>query len=139
MSFMRITRSDPVLAVHDLDLSCACYREALGCELEDVDSGSWRFCQTGSITFMLGRCPDVPAGRELGDHSQIAYLHVDDVDALHGRALAAGAEVPTPPRNEPWGMRELALRSLDRHRFRLGQTIPELEAAVIASVPISDA
>jgi uncharacterized glyoxalase superfamily protein PhnB len=74
---------------------------------------------------MLGRCPDVPAASELGDHSYVAYLRVDDADAFHRRALAAGAEVLKAPTNEPWGMREFGLRSPDGHRFMLGQPIVE--------------
>lgn len=87
---MRITASNPVLAVHDLDVSGDWYRDVLGCELEDVDAGNWRFCHAGEVTFMLGRCPDVPPASELGDHSYVAYLRVDDVDGFHRRAVAAG-------------------------------------------------
>jgi uncharacterized glyoxalase superfamily protein PhnB len=57
---------------------------------------------------MLGRCPNVPAASEIGDHSYVAYLHVDDVDAFHRRAIAPGADVMKAPQDEPWGMRELA-------------------------------
>jgi uncharacterized glyoxalase superfamily protein PhnB len=112
-----------VLAVHDLDRSGAWYRDVLGCELDDPDPGNWRFCRTGGLTFMLGRCPDVPPACELGDHSYIAYLHVDDVDGFHAVAVAAGAEVLKAPTDEPWGMREIGLRSPDGHRFMLGQPI----------------
>jgi catechol 2,3-dioxygenase-like lactoylglutathione lyase family enzyme len=79
---MRIIRSSPVLAVHDLELSGAWYRDVLGCELEDFEPGNWRFCRAGDTTLMLGRCPDVPAASEIGDHSYVAYLRVDDVDAF---------------------------------------------------------
>ncbi len=72
---------------------------------------------------MLGLCPDVPAADELGDHSYVAYVRVDDVDGFHERAVAAGAEILQAPHDEPWGMRELALRSPDGHRFMLGQSI----------------
>jgi uncharacterized glyoxalase superfamily protein PhnB len=65
----------------------------------------------------------VPAARELGDHSYVAYLRVEDVDDFHRRAVAAGAEVLKRPRDEPWGRRELGLRSPDGHRFMLGQPI----------------
>jgi uncharacterized glyoxalase superfamily protein PhnB len=116
---MQILRSNPVLAVHDLDQSSARYRDVLACEFDDVDPGNWRFCRAGDVTFMLGRCPEVPPASELGDHSYIAYLYVDDVDAFHRRAVVAGAEVLKAPRDEPWGMRELALRSPDGHRFTL--------------------
>lgn len=120
---MRIIRSNPVLAVHDLEVSGAWYRDVLGCVLDDVEPGNWRFCRTGDITFMLGRCPNVLAASEIGDHSYVAYLHVDDVDAFHRRATAAGADVMHGPRDEPWGMRELALRWPDGHHFTLGEAI----------------
>jgi uncharacterized glyoxalase superfamily protein PhnB len=120
---MQIKGSDPVLAVHDLETSGAWYRDVLGCEIDDVAPGDWRFCRAGAVTFMLGRCPDVRPARELGDHSYVAYLRVDDVDAFHQRAMAAGAEVLHGPRDEPWGMRELGLRSPDGHRFMLGQSL----------------
>lgn len=118
---MEIISSDPVLAVHDLDLSGSWYQDVLGAELAYVDAGNWLFCRVGRVTFMLGRCPDVPAARDIGDHSYIAYLRVTDVDGFYQRALAAGAEVSKPPTDEPWGMRELGLRSPDGHRFMLGQ------------------
>ncbi len=120
---VEITCSYPVLAVHDLDRSGTWYRDVLGCELDDVDPGNWRFCRAGQVTFMLGRCPNVPSASELGDHSYVAYLRVDDVDGFHARAVGAGAEVLKTPQDEPWGMRELALRSPDGHRFMLGQPI----------------
>ncbi len=72
---------------------------------------------------MLGRCPDVPTAGQLGDHSYVAYLEVDDVDAFFRRAVAAGAEVLKAPQDEPWGKREVALRSPDGHRFMLGEPI----------------
>jgi hypothetical protein len=33
---------------------------------------------------------------------------------------AAGAEVTTPMRDEPWGMREFGLRTADGHRLMNG-------------------
>jgi uncharacterized glyoxalase superfamily protein PhnB len=120
---MRIMASNPVLAVHDLERSGAWYRDVLGCEIGDVEAGNWRFCRAGEVTFMLGRCPDVPAAGELGDHSCVAYLRVDNVDEFYRRAIAAGADVLQAPRDEPWGMREFGLRSSDGHRFMLGQPL----------------
>lgn len=120
---MRISGSHPVLAVHDLERSGAWYRDVLGCKLDDPDPGNWRFCRTGDVIFMLGRCPHVPPARELGDHSYVAYLNVDDVDALYTHAVAVGADVLKAPTDEPWGMREIGLRSPDGHRFMVGQPI----------------
>ncbi len=120
---MPIVGSDPVLAVHDLERSTAWYRDVLGCQVDEVDPGNWTFCRAGAVTFMLGRCPDVPAASELGDHSYIAYLRVDDVAAYYRQAVAAGAEVRKDLREEPWGMREFGLRSPDGHRFMVGQRV----------------
>lgn len=116
---VEILGADPVLAVHDLDRSAAWYRKVLGCETHDADPGNWTFCRSGTVRFMLGRCPDATPATDLGDHSYLAYLRVDDVDAFHKRACDAGAEVLKPPTDEPWGMREMALRSPDGHRFML--------------------
>ncbi|MGZ4248755.1 MAG: hypothetical protein ACXVUE_10680 [Solirubrobacteraceae bacterium] len=62
---MRITGSNPVLAVHDLDRSGRWFCDVLGAELDDPDPGNWRFCRIGEVTFMLGRCPDVVPASEL--------------------------------------------------------------------------
>jgi uncharacterized glyoxalase superfamily protein PhnB len=118
---MQLTGSHPVLAVHDLERSADWFCRVLGCERSDPDPGNWVFCTAGAVEFMLGRCPDVPPASSIGDHSYVAYLTVDGVDAFHDRAVAVGAEVLKPPTDEPWGRREMALRSPDGHRFMLGE------------------
>jgi uncharacterized glyoxalase superfamily protein PhnB len=123
-----ILRSDPVLAVHDLERSGAWYEAVLGCTLDHVDPGNWVFARSpaeAGVTFHLGRCPDDAPAAEIGNHSYLAYLVVDDVDAFHAQAVTHGAEVLKAPTDEPWGMRELALRSPDGHRFMLAQPVPE--------------
>jgi uncharacterized glyoxalase superfamily protein PhnB len=119
----RVLGSDPVLAVHDLAASSQWYSRVLGCAVSEPDPGNWSFCRTGSVTFMLGRCPEVLPAAEIGDHSYVAYLTVTDVDDFHRRAVAEGAEVLKEPINEPWGRREMGLRSPDGHRFMLGEAI----------------
>jgi catechol 2,3-dioxygenase-like lactoylglutathione lyase family enzyme len=52
---VQIIASDPVLAVHDLEVSGAWYRGVLGCELDDVAPGDWRFARAGATSFMLGQ------------------------------------------------------------------------------------
>ncbi|MEX1008395.1 MAG: VOC family protein [Acidimicrobiia bacterium] len=120
---MNVLGANPVLAVHDLETSAEWYTSVLGCERTDPDPGNWVFCRAGTVRFMVGRCPDAVPAREIGDHSYVAYLDVDDVDAFYDRAAAAGADVIKTPRDEPWGKREMALRSPDGHRFMLGAPI----------------
>jgi uncharacterized glyoxalase superfamily protein PhnB len=118
---MEIVGSNPVLAVHDLDRSAEWFCRVLGCERSDPDPGNWVFCRSGAVMFMLGRCPEVVPASELGDHSYLAYLLVDSVDDFYERAVAERAEVIKPPTDEPWGRREMGLRSPDGHRFMLAQ------------------
>ena len=42
------------------------------------------------------------------------FIYLDDVDAHHARAQAAGAEIVHPPRDEPYG-RTYTARDLDGH------------------------
>ncbi len=79
---------------------------------------------------MLGRCPDALPATELGDHSYIAYLTVDHLDDYHARAVAEGAEILKPPTDEPWGRREMALRTSEGFRIMLAERRP--------SAPIGD-
>jgi uncharacterized glyoxalase superfamily protein PhnB len=118
---MRIASSHPVLAVQDLRRSTDWYVRVFDCEAIEVDPGNWTFCRNGDVSFHLGHCPDMPPASEIGDHSYVAYLIVDDVDAFHERAVREGAEVLKAPRDEPWGRREMAVRSPDGHRFMLAQ------------------
>jgi uncharacterized glyoxalase superfamily protein PhnB len=120
---MELTAANPVLAVHDLSRSADWYERVLGCESAEIDGGGWVFCRQGAVTFMLGLCPDALPATDIGDHSYVSYLRVDDVDAFHSRAVDAGAEVLKTPRDEPWGMRELAVRSPDGHRYMLGAPV----------------
>jgi uncharacterized glyoxalase superfamily protein PhnB len=119
---MRVLASDPVLAVPDLERTADWFTRVLGCTRSDPDPGNSVFCTAGGVTFMLGRCPDALPVADLGDHSYIAYLRVDDVDAFHRRGVPEGADVTKAPIDEPWGQREMALRSPDGHRFMLGQS-----------------
>lgn len=120
---MGIISNHYVLAVHDLARTRDWYERVLGCSAEEVDPGNWVFLARDGVTFMCGRCPEaIPAG-DLGDHSYFAYLVVDDVDAWHERVVEQGAEVLKAPRDEPWAMREMALRTCDGHRMMVASKL----------------
>lgn len=122
-----ILRNHFVLAVRDLDVSRRWYERVLGCEADEVDPGNWVFMHRDRVNFMLGRCPDAIPVADLGDHQYFAYLVVDDVDAFYERAAEgvkdAGGEVLKTPRDEPWGLREMALRTVDGHRLMIATKI----------------
>ena len=120
-----ITRHMFVLAVPDLERSGAFYRDVLGFDVHEMGDPGWRMFVKDACRIMVGECPDALPARELGDHSYFAYLVVDDVDACHARAVAAGAELIKPIRNEPWRMREFGLRTVDGHRIMIGAAAPD--------------
>jgi len=56
--------------------------------------------------------------------SQSAYVVVDDVDAHHERALAAGAEIVLPPEDQSYGGRGYTCRDLEGHLWSFGSYDP---------------
>ncbi|MEM9089351.1 MAG: VOC family protein [Cyanobacteria bacterium P01_F01_bin.53] len=118
-----IQRTFYVLAVNDLEVSGAFYRDVLGFTIQDMGAPGWRMFVRDGCRIMAGCCPDaLPAG-QLGDHSYFGYFVVDDVDREYQRVLAEEAEVIKPLQNEPWGMREFGLRTVDGHRIMVGQDL----------------
>ena len=122
---MAIRRHMFVLAVPDVERSAAFYRDALGFEVREIGDAGWRMFERDGCRILAGECPDAQPAASLGDHAYFGYLVVDDVDAEHRRAVGAGAEVLKPPTDEPWGLRECALRTVDGHRLVLGQPMAD--------------
>jgi len=118
-----ITSARFVIAVPDLARSAAFYRDVLGFTIHEIGDPGWRFYERDSVLIMAGECPDAMPPRDLGDHSYFAYLVVDDIDALYAHATEADAETFAPPQDEPWGMREFGLRTIDGHRIKFGQRL----------------
>ena len=112
-----------VLAVRNLDRSEAFYARALGFEAREMGDAGWRMFVKDQCRIMAGECPDALPARDLGDHSYFAYLVVDDVQAYYERARVGGAEIVKSLRDEPWGMREFGLRTVDGHRIMVGQEL----------------
>lgn len=118
-----IRQSRFVIAVRDLAATADFYRDALGFEIHEFGDPGWRLLKKNSCEIMAGECPDAPPAGTLGDHSYFAYLVVDDVDACCEQARRAGAELVKPLQDEPWGMREFGVRTVDGHRIMLGQEL----------------
>ena len=115
-----ISKSRFVIAVPDLKVSAAFYRDVLGFTIHPTPHPGIAFYTSGACTIMAGECRDALPPRELGDHSYFAYLEVDDGDALYERLRGAGVEIGQPPRQEPWGMTEFGIRTVDGHRIMFG-------------------
>ncbi|MEP7339154.1 MAG: VOC family protein [Acidobacteriota bacterium] len=59
-----------------------------------------------------------------GTATQALCVFVDDLDAHYQRALAAGAEITSPPTDTDFGSREYHARDLEGHPWTFGTYLP---------------
>jgi uncharacterized glyoxalase superfamily protein PhnB len=109
-----------VIAVQDLARSAAYYRDVLGFSVHEMGDPGWRWFQRDACAVLAGECADAVPASALGDHSYVAYIEVDGVDRLHAELVGRGADLIKPLRDEPWGMREFGVRTVDGHRIMFG-------------------
>ena len=109
-----------VLAVPDLEKSARYFRDVLGFKVGWEEATGWRLVERDGVRVMLGHCPEDARPAELGSHNWFGYLNVDDVDALRGEITERGA-VCSAPIDQPYGMREIAVTTVDGHRIVFGQ------------------
>jgi PhnB protein len=64
--------------------------------------------------------------KRLGQRTVGVYVYVDDVDALHERARAAGAEITEEPVDEDYGDRRFAARDPEGHAWWFATTVREV-------------
>jgi len=118
-----ITKTRFVIAVPDLKVSSAFYRDVLGFTIHTIPDPGWLFYKSGDCTIMAGQCPDAILPSDLGDHSYFAYLEVNDIDHFYDSVVAAGAKIRKTIRNEPWGMREFGVQTADGHRLMVASPL----------------
>jgi catechol 2,3-dioxygenase-like lactoylglutathione lyase family enzyme len=102
---MAVRRIKPNILSDRFDESRAFYNGVIG--LGGGDGLDW-------ILFFGGETPEVQLSvMKLDIHAGVhpdVSIEVDDVDAVHERALAAGAEIVYGPADEPWGLRRFFVR-----------------------------
>jgi len=98
-----------VVEVSDLGRSTELYRDAFGLDLHSSDHESadrWTGGSHSAFSWTEGAYLHFALyqakGAEITTRVQIGLV-VDDLDAAHARANAAGASVVHEPRDEPWG------------------------------------
>ena len=132
---------EPHLWTASLPASVAWYREVLGFTpsawFPDEEAPTWCRLRRGDVWLMVAVVPD-PTG--LADNQQYLaalgprlaagggavsmYLHVDDVDAVHAAAIAAGAEVIEDVWDAWWGGRQFTVRDPDGNWWTVFQSSP---------------
>lgn len=131
------TTLTPYLAVHDGAAALAFYAEAFGAVEEarfTGDDGRIGHAELviGAVRlFLADEYPEVGAvsPRTLGGSSVALHLEVADIDAVHTRAMAAGAVEERAPADQPYGARQSSIRDPFGHRWLLSQTAETVSPA----------
>ncbi|CBV42029.1 VOC family protein [Halomonas elongata] len=130
----------PTLRYHDAAQAIDWLCEAFGFErhlvVEDDDGGIAHAQLTfGNGMVMLGSAREgefdrwqVPMATPDAAVTQSPYVIVDDVDAHHRQAVAAGARVLMPPEDQPYGGRLYSCRDLEGHLWNFGSYDPWQDA-----------
>ncbi len=112
-----------VLAVPNVTEAAAWWIDVMGFE-DWMQPDGWRFVRRGDCIVMLGECADAIPPADLGDHQYFAYFMMDDVDAYHAEIRSRCDTILRGPVDQPWGLREMHIRTPDGHRMVFGQELP---------------
>jgi uncharacterized glyoxalase superfamily protein PhnB len=84
----------------------------------------------GPSLLMIGQCRDDAYGKLVGAidgrRTDALYVAVDDPDALHARARAAGSKIEMELHNTDYGSRDFACRDPDGNLWSFGTYRPKV-------------
>ena len=116
---MEVLTSRLLLRPLDFHRSIAFYRDTLGLgvyrEFGEGGIGGVVFFVGGGLLEVSGEGTEPPS-----DATRL-WLQVRDVDAAHKELAAAGVTILRPPRDEPWGLREMWIADPDGLRIAVVQ------------------
>src|ERR1700677_2083422 len=129
---MSVTISAMFILVHDPDAALGFYRDALGLEVRmDVSSEGFRWITVGAsgqdVNIVLSQ-PHGGRSQTEGDELlslvvrgtfQAAIFRSDDLDATFEKVRASGAEILEEPTQQPWGVRDFAVRDPSGNLVRI--------------------
>ena len=131
---MNLTLSTCFVLVNDPDAALAFYRDTLGMELRnDVARESFRWITVGSasqpdvsivLTNYVNGSPEdndavaamIAKGALYGVH-----LQAEDLDGTFEQLRSSGAEIVQEPADQPWGVRDGAVRDPSGNLIRIEQ------------------
>lgn len=118
----KMTSTRYVLAVQNLEASIQFYTQKMGFKILFQFPG-WCYLGRDAFVVMLGECADEPAASELGDHSYMAYILVEDIESLFAEYQEKSVKIRKLLRTEDWGMKEFSVQTPDGHRIMFGATV----------------
>jgi uncharacterized glyoxalase superfamily protein PhnB len=117
----------PVLHYRDPDKALSFLNEAFGFREQAVHKGPdgdtvYVELEYGGCHFGFGRTAEGDSPFDLGPTA--VYVALDDVDAHHDRAVAAGAEIVMAPTDQDYGSRDYAARDPEGNLWCFGTYRP---------------
>lgn len=119
----------PTLKYDDAEAAIGFLTGAFGLKPAQIsrnDDGSVGHCELSSgqgVVMLSGR--STPSG-PYDTGRAVLYVRVDDVDAHYATALAAGATIEYPPRDQPYASREYAARDTEGNLWSFGTYLPDI-------------
>jgi predicted enzyme related to lactoylglutathione lyase len=133
---MNIRLSHCFITVRDQEEALAFYRDVVGLEVRsDVQLGPMRWLTVAApaqpegvelaLETPVGRPGNIDALTQVMAAGSLtaAIFASDDCDALFAKAVAAGAEVVQEPRDQPYGVRDCAVRDPSKNMVRFSQPL----------------
>ena len=120
------TTINPVVHFRDLAAGSRFLVEAFGFEQKAAHQA-----EDGSLQYVEMVLNGAPLG--LGPHTEgsmfdtgpsVVYISLDDVDAMHDRAKAAGAEILMPPTDQDYGSRDFVAKDVEGNVWCFGTFQP---------------
>ena len=131
---MKLTVSTAFIQITDPEPALAFYRDALGLEVRnDVENGGYRWITVGGASqpdvsivlsnYVDGTFEDAEALAKLLAKGGLNGVHLstDDLDGLFRRLGTAGVEIVDEPADQPWGVRDGAVRDPSGNLIRINQ------------------
>ena len=132
---MNLTLAQCFVLVHDPDQALAFYRDTLGLEVRnDVGKEEFRWITVGAASqpnvsivltnYLNGSPADQEAVAALVAKGALNGVHfnADDLDAAFEKVRGAGAEIVEEPTEQPWGVRDFAVRDPSGNLVRVNQS-----------------
>jgi uncharacterized glyoxalase superfamily protein PhnB len=125
---LRLTSAGPGLTVNDVEKSLAWYRDVLGFTVSERWESDGKLMgvelNAGSVMFMIGQ-DDWKKGRDRvkGVGVRLYCTTDQDIDRLAARIKANGGTLAQEPKDQPWGMRDLAIDDPDGYKITIAKDL----------------
>ena len=110
---MTIRRAIPNLLSGDLAATRDFYASFLGFDVAMDEEGFTMFASPSNRTAQITVADKDNPGQDRGISIAKVSVEVEDVDALHAKAVEQGLDIVYPLTNEPWGIRRFFVKAPD--------------------------